>query len=176
MTLAPAGAEKNTSAAAAPPHPSDAADKTGLASSAPHHAPAARSFNLGARHALTVRNRLAAAWTYTVSARPHREPAHAGEGHATFVDPGKSNRISNIQHSSPRNKGGAGVVNGWTWIRPFSSLAHLDIGYSLLVIGYSLDVFHLFSAASAELIGHSKFHINILQRAKTTAEQLNGSI
>jgi len=35
------------------------------------------------------------------------------------------------------------MVNGWTWIRPFSSLAHLDIGYSL-------DVFHLFSAASAE--------------------------
>ena len=32
------------------------------------------------------------------------------------------------------------MVNGWTWIRPFSSLAHLDIGYSL-------DVFHLFSAA-----------------------------
>ena len=30
-----------------------------------------------------------------------------------------------------------------------------------MVIGYSLDVFHLFSAASAELIGHgNKFHIN----------------
>ena len=85
--------------------------------------------------------------------------------------------VPDFLHSSPGNKGGAGVVNGWTWIRPFSSLAHLDIGYSLLVIGYSLDVFHLFSAASAELIGHrNKFHINMLQRAKTTAKQLNCSI
>ena len=78
---------------------------------------------------------------------------------------------------SNKEQGGRDMVNSCAWIQPFSSLAHLDIGYSLLVIGYSLDVFHLFSAASAELIGHrNKFHINILQRAKTTAEQLNYSI
>ena len=40
-------------------------------------------------------------------------------------------------------------MNGWTWIRPFSSLAHLDIGYSLLVIGYSLDVFRISPPADA---------------------------
>ena len=78
---------------------------------------------------------------------------------------------------SNKEQGGRDMVNGCAWIQPFSSLAHLDIGYSLLVIGYSLDVFHLFSAASAEPIYRSnKFHINILQRAKTTAEQLNCSI
>ena len=34
--------------------------------------------------------------------------------------------------------------------------------------------FHLFSAASSELVRHgNKFHINILQRAKITTEQLN---
>ena len=45
--------------------------------------------------------------------------------------------VPDFLHSSPRNKGGAGMVNGWPWIRQFSSLAHLDVGYSLLDIGYS---------------------------------------